>query len=372
MQLRNQPPPTLEPLVFEPLPAQPAPLSLIGPIGWLRNNIFNGWFNSILSIGCILLLAMVIPPLLSWTIFEATWQGDSETCRQASGACWSFIGQKIQVFLLGAYPTSEIWRPALAGILLFILSLATAMRSLKTFTLFSLWLIFPCISFWLINGGWLLFVVDQSRWGGLMLSISLALVGILVSIPLGIVLALGRRSQNVTIKSLCVGIIEPIRGVPLITILFMASVMMPLFLPEDLQVNNMLRVQIGIIMFSSAYMAEVVRGGLQAVPRGQIEAAKSLGLSYWKMNYLVILPQALRHVLPSLVGRCIALFKDTSLVIIVGLLDFLGMAKAATQDSEWLGYDAEAYIFCAIVYWVICFSMSRYGRSIEQRGATQN
>lgn len=149
----------------------------------------------------------------------------------------------------------------------------------------------------------------------------------------------------------------------------MASVMMPLFLPENMQINNMLRVQIGIIMFSSAYIAEVVRGGLQAVPRGQVEAARALGLNYWKMNYLVILPQALRHVLPSLVGRCIALFKDTSLVIIVGLLDFLGMAKAAAQDSEWLGYDAEAYIFCAAVYWVICFGMSRYGRSIELQGA---
>ncbi|MFW2368794.1 MAG: amino acid ABC transporter permease, partial [Desulforhopalus sp.] len=167
-------------------------------------------------------------------------------------------------------------------------------------------------------------------------------------------------------------IIEPIRGVPLITILFMASVMMPLFLPENLQINNMLRVQVGIILFSSAYMAEVVRGGLQAVPRGQIEAATALGLNYWKMNYLIVIPQALRNVLPSLVGRCIALFKDTSLVIIVGLLDFLGMAKAAAQDSNWLGYDAEAYIFCALVYWVICFSMSRYGRSIELRGATQN
>jgi general L-amino acid transport system permease protein len=159
--------------------------------------------------------------------------------------------------------------------------------------------------------------------------------------------------------------------VPLITILFMASVMMPLFLPEDMQVNNMLRVQVGIIMFSSAYMAEVVRGGLQAIPQGQIDAARAVGLNYWKMNMLIVLPQALRHVLPSLIGRCIALFKDTSLVIIVGLLDFLGMAKAATQDSNWLGYDAEAYIFCATVYWIICFSMSRYGRSIELSGPRQ-
>ena len=358
-------------LIFKPLPAQPPPLTLVGPIGWLRENMFNGWINSFLTIGCMIFLGLVIPPLLSWAIFNASWTGDSETCRAASGACWSFIGHKIQVFLVGAYPSSEIWRPALGGILLLILSCGTALRFFGKYTLIGLWLLFPCVSFWLINGGWLFPVVDQSRWGGLMLSVGLALVGILVSIPLGVVLALGRRSDIISIKSLCVGIIEPIRGVPLITILFMASVMMPLFLPENMQVNNMLRVQVGIILFSAAYMAEVVRGGLQAVPQGQIEAARSLGLSYWQMNFLIILPQALRHVLPSLVGRCIALFKDTSLVIIVGLLDFLGMAKAATQDSKWLGFDAEAYIFCAFVYWVICFGMSRYGRSIEMRGAIQ-
>jgi len=368
MHTKNQ----SEPLVFEPFPDQPPPLSLIGPVGWLRENMFNGWFNSVLTIVCVFFLGIVIPPLLSWTIFDATWFGDSDTCREGAGACWSFIGHKFQVFLVGAYPSAEIWRPALAGLLLFLLSIGTALRFFNKFTLLALWLIFPCVAFWLVNGGWLLFVVDQSRWGGLMLSIGLALVGIMVSIPLGIVLALGRRSKVITIKSICVGIIEPIRGVPLITILFMASVMMPLFLPENMQINNMLRVQVGIILFSSAYMAEVVRGGLQAVSRGQVEAARALGLGYWRMNYLVILPQALRHVLPSLVGRCIALFKDTSLVIIVGLLDFLGMAKAATQDSDWLGYDAEAYIFCAMVYWTICFGMSRYGRSIELRGAAHN
>jgi general L-amino acid transport system permease protein len=316
-------------------------------------------------------LGLIIPPLLSWMIIDASWTGDSDICRQFSGACWTFIGHKIQIFLVGAYPSEEVWRPAVAGVLLLLLSLGTAFRFFTKYTLVVLWLTFPCVMFWLINGGWGLTLVDQSRWGGLMLSIGLALVGILFSIPFGIVLALGRRSGFATVKSLCVGIIEPIRGVPLITILFMASVMMPLFLPEDMQINNMLRVQIGIILFSSAYMAEVVRGGLQAIPRGQIDAAKSVGLSYWKMNFLIILPQALRYVLPSLVGRCIALFKDTSLVIIVGLLDFLGMAKAATQDSNWLGYDAEAYIFCALVYWLICFSMSRYGRSIELRGPNQ-
>ena len=355
--------------VFTPLPSEPAPLGTVGPVGWLRSNMFNGWFNSVLSVLCILFLALVIPPLLSWLILDATWYGDAETCKAGSGACWTFIGHKIQVFLVGPYPTSEIWRPAAAAALLVVLVLTTVLRLARTSTLVVLWLLYPCIAFFLINGGWFLNEVDQSRWGGLMLSIGLALVGILVSIPLGILLALGRRSRVIAIKSLCVGIIEPVRGVPLITILFMASVMLPLFLPEHMQINNMLRVQIGIILFSSAYMAEVVRGGLQAVPNGQVEAATAIGLNYWRMNYLIIVPQALRNVLPSLIGRCIALFKDTSLVIIVGLLDFLGSAKAAAQDSNWLGYDAEAYIFCALIYWIICFGMSRYGRSIELRGA---
>jgi len=361
-----------EPLVFKPLPAQSPPLSLIGPIGWLRKNLFNGWFNSLLTVASLIFLAVIIPPLLFWTVFDAAWTGDSDACREVSGACWTFVGHKFQVFFVGTYPSSEILRPALAGLLFVMLSIGTVYRFFSKYVLISMWLLFPFIMFLLINGGFGLTIVDQSRWGGLMLSIGLALIGILASVPIGIILALGRRSQIITIKSLCIGIIEPIRGVPLITILFMASVMMPLFLPENMQVNNMLRVQIGIILFSSAYMAEVVRGGLQAVPQGQIDAAKAVGLNYWKMNFLIILPQALRHVLPSLIGRCIALFKDTSLVIIVGLLDFLGMAKAATQDSNWLGYDAEAYIFCALVYWIICFSMSRYGRSIEMRGPKEN
>jgi len=352
---------------FKPLASEPAPIGLIGPIGWVRANLFNGWFNSFLTIICVAFLGVIIPPFCSWMFFDAVWFGDSETCRAASGACWTFIGHKLQVFLIGPYPTSEIWRPAAAAVLLAALILATTLRLGNKYFLVILWLLYPCAAYFLINGGWFLPRVDQSRWGGLMLSIGLALVGILVSVPLGILLALGRRSRIIAVKSLCVGIIEPIRGVPLITILFMASVMMPLFLPEHLQINNMLRVQIGIILFSSAYMAEVVRGGLQAVPRGQIEAATALGLNYWKMNYLVVIPQALRNVLPSLIGRCIALFKDTSLVIIVGLLDFLGAAKAAAQDSNWLGYDAEAYVFCALIYWVICFGMSRYGRSIEAR-----
>jgi general L-amino acid transport system ATP-binding protein len=205
-------------------------------------------------------------------------------------------------------------------------------------------------------------------WGGLMLSMLLALIGVAVSVPLGILLALARRSQYIVLRSIAVGIIEPVRGVPLIAILFMASIMLPLLLPRGLQLESLLRIQFGIILFSSAYMAEVVRGGLQAIPGGQIEAAKALGLGYWRVTLYVVLPQALRIVVPPLIGRCIALFKDTSLVIIVGLLDFLGMARLATRDISWQGYDAELFLFCALVYWAICYGMSRYGRSLQVRG----
>lgn len=269
--------------------------------------------------------------------------------------------------MLGLYPEQFMWRPVLAFVTFGLVCLATAGRMLSTRRLMGLWFVLPLPLFFLINGGMGLKTIEQSLWGGLMLSTGLAAIGILMSIPIGILLALGRRSDILLIKSLCIGTIECIRGVPLITILFMASVMLPIFLPRGVDINNLLRVQIGIILFSSAYIAEVVRGGLQAIPQGQIEAAGSLGLKNWMVTLLVVLPQALRHVVPSLIGRCVALFKDTSLVIIVGLLDFLGMIKASAQDPEWLGYDSEAYVFCALVYWVICFSMSQYGKSVERR-----
>ena len=355
-------------LVFVPRPSLPAPRQTVGIIGWLGANLFNGWFNSILTLIGLGLLWETVPPLLSWAIFNAVWTGGPADCPAGhNGACWAFIYDKFRILMVGMYPAEQIWRPLLAGGIFVVLGAVTVFRLLNPLRLIALWFLFLLPVYWLISGGLCLTVVDQSLWGGLMLSLGLAFVGILMSLPLGILLALGRYSNFAIIKSICVGIIEPVRGVPLITILFMASVMMPLFLPVGININNLLRVQIGIILFSAAYIAEVVRGGLQAIPLGQYDAAKSIGLNYWKTTVLIILPQALRHVIPSLIGRCIALFKDTSLVIIVGLLDFLGMVKASAQDPDWLGHDAEAYVFCAIIYWVICFSMSRYGHSLEQK-----
>ena len=355
-------------LVFKPRPSLPAPLQTVGIIGWLRTNLFNGWFNSVLTVIALGFLWKIVPPLMSWAIFDAVWTGGSDACAPGyKGACWVFIFNKFRVLMVGLYPGEHLWRPILGGGIFIALAVLTVFHLLNPRKLIALWFLVPFPVYWLIAGGFGLIPVDQSLWGGLMLSMGLATIGILISLPLGILLALGRQSNFAIIKSISVGIIEPVRGVPLITILFMASVMMPLFLPVGMNINNLLRVQMGIILFSSAYMAEVVRGGLQAIPLGQYDAAKSVGLNYWKTTVLIVLPQALRHVIPSLIGRCIALFKDTSLVIIVGLLDFLGMVKASAQDPEWLGHDAEAYVFCAFVFWVICFRMSRYGRFLEHQ-----
>ncbi|WP_316900024.1 amino acid ABC transporter permease [Pseudodesulfovibrio indicus] len=356
---------------FVPCPCCPPPTAAKGVILWLRTNLFSGWFNSALTVLALLLLARVVPPLVNWALIHAVWSGGPEMCTN-SGACWAFITDKARVMLIGTYPQDLAWRPLAAAILFAGVIAATVSGRCKKRFLAGVWPVVLVAILWLIGGGLGLAEVDQSMWGGLMLSLGLAAVGIIFSVPFGILLALGRQSRMVGISSVCIGFIELVRGVPLITILFMASVMMPLFLPVNLQINNLLRVQVGIILFSSAYIAEVVRGGLQAVPSGQLDAAKALGLSKWMITLFVVLPQALRYVLPALIGRCIALFKDTSLVIIVGLLDFLGMAKAASQDQHWLGHDVEGYVFCAVVYWCICFGMSRYGRSLEKRGPQTN
>ncbi len=352
--------------IFKPMPDLPAPLETVGIIGWLKENLFSSKLNSLLTVAALFFLWKTLPPLISWTITDATWTFSSEPCSsEKTGACWTFIFVKFRVLMVGLYPQEFLWRPILSFAIFVFVCALTTLRILQTRFLIMLWFILPLPLFFLINGGMGLETIDQSLWGGLMLSTGLAAIGIIMSIPVGIMLALGRRSNLIVVKSICIGIIECIRGVPLITILFMASVMLPVFLPRGMNINNLLRVQIGIILFSSAYIAEVVRGGLQAVPQGQIEAADSLGLKSWMVTWLIVLPQALRYVIPSLIGRCVALFKDTSLVIIVGLLDFLGMIKASAQDPEWLGYDVEAYVFCALIYWIICFSMSQYGKSIE-------
>jgi general L-amino acid transport system permease protein len=313
---------------------------------------------------------MLIPPVIQWVFITADWSGDSREACTSGGACWPFVKARFGQFIYGFYPTEQRWRVDVTGIML-ILSVFWLMLprlpGKKWATIFALF-IYPIIAFFLLYGGSFgLPVVETSRWGGLMLTLVIAIVGIVASLPLGILLALGRRSDMPLVRAVCVVFIEFWRGVPLITVLFMSSVMLPLFLPEGVNFDKLLRALIGVILFSAAYMAEVVRGGLQAIPKGQYEAAQALGLSYWKMMGLIILPQALKLVIPGIVNTFIGLFKDTTLVLIIGLFDFLGIVQSALNDPNWLGYAVEGYVFAAVVYWLFCFSMSRYSIHLEHK-----
>jgi len=333
---------------------------------WLRTNLFNSPFNTLVTLLIGYLLLQLIPFLFSWLIIDSAINSTAEECRQASGACWSFIQEKWLFIIFGRYPAEAYWRPALAmfGFLLLVVFSKDSRRWNKQLGL--AWFVFIVFSILLITGGWFgLPKVDNDLWGGLLLTLILSTAGIVCAYPLGILLALGRRSKLPAIKSLCVIYIEFIRGVPLITLLFMASIMLPLFLPDGMNINNLLRAQLAIILFSAAYLAEVVRGGLQAIPKGQLEASVALGLSAVQALRFVILPQALRVVVPATVSTFISIFKDTSLVLIIGLMDLMLSAKTATIDTTWRGFSTEAYLFTAAIYFVFCFSMGRYSRRLE-------
>lgn len=357
--------------VFQPSPDLSPPPGQAGFLRWLKVSFFNSAFSSVLTLLGLFFVFQVTGPLLSWVLIDAVFVGDSTVCNEAEGACWSFVRAQIKLFLFGSFPRDLLWRPILAAGLLVGTFTLTALRLVSVRYMVICWTALVLISYWLFAGGYGLQTVSSTKWGGLMLTLMLSVVGILVSIPIGILLALGRRSKNAPVSFLSIAFIEGIRGIPLVTILFMATILLPLFLAEGVQLGTVFRVQLGIITFSSAYVAEVVRGGLQGVDSGQQEAADALALSGWKATALIILPQALSNVLSPLIGRCIALLKDTSLVIVIGLLDFLGIAKAASQSAQWLGFEAEAFLFCAAIYWVLCFGLSRYGRSLEKIGSAK-
>ena len=295
--------------------------------------------------------------------------GDTKAACTGGGACWAFIGVYFEQFMYGLYPSEETWRINLSLILLVLLVGAFAIKTInKLYLSLAIILVYPVVAYFLFAGGVFgLTVVETSLWGGLFLTTLLGVVGIVASFPLGVLLALGRRSDMPVAKSVCVVFIETIRAVPLITILFMASVMIPLFLPDGMNFNKLMRVLIGITLFSAAYMAEVIRGGLQAIPKGQYEAADAMGLTYWQSMILVILPQALKLVIPGIVNTFIGLFKDTTLVYIVGMFDLLGRIQAANHDTNWLGTTVEGYAFAALVYWIFCFGMSRYSMALERK-----
>nr|WP_163501553.1 amino acid ABC transporter permease [Halomonas socia] len=350
--------------------ARPAPSSTIGPLAWLRANLFSGPINSAFSLLGLYLLYLMLVPTIQWGLINADWVGTSRDDCSREGACWVFINARFTQFIYGLYPRSELWRVDLtfatfAGMIGWLMIPRLPFK--RWVTLVTL-VGFPVFAYFLLYGGHFgLPVVQTHRWGGLMLTLVLAVVGMVGALPIGILLALGRRSQMPIVKSFCVVFIEFWRGVPLITVLFMASVMLPLFMPTGVSVDRLIRAFIGITLFQSAYMAEVVRGGLQAIPRGQEEAAAALGMGYWKRMGLIVLPQALKMMIPGIVNTFISLFKDTTLVMIIGLFDLLGIVQAALSDSRWLGFALEGYIFAAFMFWIFCFSMSRYSQYLERK-----
>jgi general L-amino acid transport system permease protein len=338
--------------------------------GWIRARLFPGPVNGAVSVALIAMVVWAMAPVVDWAFISADWLGASRADCSGDGACWVFVTARIGQFLYGFYPEAERWRVDVAALCLALglapLFMARGMRRPALVFGLALGALVVC-GMLLIGGAFGLTYVPTRRWGGLMLTLVVAVVGIAASLPLGVLLALGRRSRLPVPRGLCVAFIELWRGVPLITVLFMASVMLPLFLPGGAEMDKLLRALIGVSLFAAAYMAEVVRGGLQAIPAGQYEAASALGLGYWRAHALVILPQALRHVVPGIVNTIIGLFKDTTLVLVIGLFDLLGMVQAALTDPNWLGYSLEGYVFAGIVFWAFCFSMSRLSLRFERR-----
>jgi general L-amino acid transport system permease protein len=353
------------------------PHAVSGPVAWIRDNLISSPFNIMMTVIAAFILWAIIPPLLNFTIFDAIWTGvDREAClitekQPVVGACWPFVSERLQYFIYGSYPLDERWRPTIFfGLLLvsvvWVLWLNAPRRDLGMLFAF---VITPILSFWLLSGGWGLKVVTTNLWGGILISLIVAAVGIVFSLPFGILLALGRRSQMPMVKLFSVILIEFVRGVPFITVLFMASNMLPLFVPEQYAPDKLMRALIAAAIFASAYMAEVVRAGLQALPKGQYEGAMAMGLGYWQMMRLIILPQALKVTIPNIVNNYIGLFKDTTLVVVVGLFDFLKTIEAARIDPKWAAptTSATGYMFAAIFYFLCCYAMSRYARATEER-----
>jgi general L-amino acid transport system permease protein len=340
----------------------------------LNKNINSNNFNALLTLFTIFIIIKSIPPLLNWFILEANFIGNSKEDCTGDGACWVFIKVWFNRFMYGLYPDAEQWRINTAFLILFAVvgvSFFVSEKLKKYFILFLVF-VFPFLGIKLISGGSFgLEYVESAAWGGLSLTFIISAFAILFCFPIGVILALGRRSSLPAIKYISIGFIELWRGVPLITVLFMSAVMFPMFLPDGTFIDKLIRVLIAITLFEAAYMAEVVRGGLQALPKGQYEAAKSLGMGYWGMNALIILPQALKLVIPGIANTLLALVKDTPLIFVVGLMELAGMIGLAKTNPKWLGMAMEGYVFAGLVFWIICYAMSRYSQNLEKKLSTE-
>ena len=354
------------------------PIGSTGPWGWAKTNLFGSWWSTALTLLLGYMILRIAAGFIAWALINAIWtvpytpQGapDTTVCQNAKGigACWAILPDKYRLILFGRYPYDQQWRPAVCVVLYIGLYIVSAMRVFWRKELALIWLAtLVAVGVLMWGGVFGMPLVTEDQWGGLPITLTLATIGLACAFPLAVLVALGRRSTHLpAVKMICVVYVELIRGVPLVALLFMASVMFPLFMPEGVNIDKLLRAQVAFILFTGAYLAEVVRGGLQSLPKGQAEAADALGLSYWKKTGFIILPQALRMVIPPLVNTFIGSFKDTSLVLIVGLFDLLNMGTVALSDPPWQSFSTEVYLTLAVIYFVFCFAMSKYSRGLER------
>ena len=357
------------------IPPSPPPAKDRGAVKWLRDNMFSSVANGILTVIAALVIITAVPAILQWAFIDAVWSaGSLSECREIAAAngvegafaCWAVINERFNQFLFGFYPNELLWRPVLAFVLMFVAMAPVLFRSLPRQMLwFSL--AYPFLAYFLIWGGLGLEPVESSKIGGFLLALIIGVTGIVASLPFGVLLALGRKSDLFFIKTICVVFIEFIRGVPLITLLFVAAVMLSYFVPPGTNFDLLVRMLIMVTLFASGYMAEVIRGGLQAIPKGQYEAADAMGLKYWQAMRLIILPQALKISIPGIVNTFIALYKDTTLVIVIGRLDILGIGNSSLADAKWQGLSTEVYVFVAVFFFCSCFLMSRYSLYLEKK-----
>ena len=357
----------------EMVPERPPPITSTGVIGWMRANLFSNWLSAVLTVVAIAVLALIVPGLIEWAFIDATLTGEVGKDCPSKGACWAWLDQRINQFFYGFYPAESYWRVNICLVLL-VPAFAYLLFNRLPYVRYGRWfsLAYPVIAAFLLIGGLGLEGVRTDQFGGFMLNLVAGITGIVLSLPIGVLLALGRRSRMPIVRWFSVGFIEFIRGVPLITLLFVAIILLPLFLPREVSLDQLVRVMIIITLFASAYMAEVIRGGLQAIPQGQYEAGQAMALGYWQSMRLIILPQALKISIPGIVNTFIGLFKDTTLVIIIGLFDILGQARLLQTNPDWLGkVDYETFLLAALFFFVICFSMSRYSLNLEKRLDTE-